>query len=71
MGDKIIHKADLVSNKGDISPLCASKPRAINLKHESWTIVDKSVTCPKCLGIMRKAEWGLYVPKNSRCYEEI
>lgn len=52
---KVIHKAKLLSNNGDVSPMCAGweKPKKINLKKESWTLVDKFVTCKKCLAIQR------------------
>ena len=46
---KIVHKAKLVSDKGDVSPLCAKKPRRINLAKESWTLRVNEVTCNKCL----------------------
>jgi len=46
---KIVHKAKLVSDKGDVSPLCAKTPRTIDLVKESWTLRDSEVTCPKCL----------------------
>ena len=46
---KIVHKAKLVSDNGDVSPLCAKTPRKINLGKESWTLRDSEVTCHKCL----------------------
>jgi len=46
---KIVHKAKLISDKGDVSPLCAKTPRKIDLAKESWTLRDSEVTCPKCL----------------------
>lgn len=46
---KTVHKAHLVSEKGDVSPLCAPEPRAIDLKRATWTIRWEAVTCKKCL----------------------
>lgn len=45
---RIIHKAKLVSPEGDVSPLCAVKPRKLNLNKESWTMESALVTCEKC-----------------------
>ena len=47
--EKLYHKANLVAKNGDVSPLCAKTPRAINLKISSWTLCDEYVTCPKCI----------------------
>lgn len=47
--DKVYHYAHMMNPKGKVSPLCADKPRAINLDRASWTIVEAQVTCPKCL----------------------
>jgi len=46
---KKYHMAHLWSQKGDVSPLCADKPRKINLSRELWTIRPEAVTCKKCL----------------------
>ncbi len=46
---KVYHKAKLISPDGGISPLCAEKPRRLNLKKELWTTSDNAVTCEKCL----------------------
>lgn len=46
---KIYHKPKLISGDGSVSPLCAVKPRKINLEKELWTITDSAVTCEKCL----------------------
>jgi hypothetical protein len=51
---KPIHRAKLISDKGDVSPLCATKPRKLNLKVETWTNRDEAVTCPKCLAKLPK-----------------
>lgn len=49
---KPIHRAKLISPDGRVSPLCAAKPRAINLKRASWSNRDEAVTCPRCLKII-------------------
>jgi hypothetical protein len=46
---KIYHKAKYINEKGGVSPLCAEKPRAINLKRATWTNRWEAVTCEKCL----------------------
>lgn len=46
---KIYHKANLITKDGSVSPLCAEKPRKLNLKKELWTTDDEAVTCRKCL----------------------
>lgn len=50
---KIYHRAKLISNNGDVSPLCAKIPRKLDLAKELWTNRDEAVTCPKCLEIIR------------------
>ncbi len=45
---KKYHMAKLFSQDGDVSPLCADKPRKLNLKRELWTITPTAVTCRKC-----------------------
>ncbi len=45
---KIIHRAAKIAGDGRVSPLCAEKPRAINLKRATWTLQPDVVTCPKC-----------------------
>lgn len=47
--NRIYHKAKLISPDGGISPLCAEKPRRLDLRKELWTITDNAVTCRKCL----------------------
>jgi hypothetical protein len=49
---KPYHLAKLISQDGAVSPLCASKPRALNLKRELWTRDRKAVTCKRCLAKM-------------------
>lgn len=46
---KPIHRAKHMTGDGRVSPLCATIPRAINLKIATWTLRDDAVTCPKCL----------------------
>jgi hypothetical protein len=47
--NKPYHMAHLFSSGGDVSPLCAAKPRRLNLRRETWTIRWEAVTCPRCL----------------------
>lgn len=47
-----IHMAKLISANGNVSPLCAKRPRAINLKVASWTNRPEAVTCPKCIALL-------------------
>lgn len=50
---KPVHRAKLISQDGSkVSPLCAKRPHAINLKVATWTIVDSQVTCPRCLKVI-------------------
>jgi hypothetical protein len=51
--NKPYHKAKLTDGKGNVSPLCAVKPRALNLKRELWTLEDGAVTCRKCLKLLK------------------
>lgn len=50
---KKYHMAALMSNKGDVSPLCGKKPRKLNLKKELWTLEEGAVTCKKCLELLK------------------
>ncbi len=52
---KVYHKAHLWSKNGHVSPLCAKKPRALNLSRELWTIRDEAVTCKRCLAAIAAA----------------
>ena len=45
---KVIHRGVLVNPDGGVSPLCAAKPRAIDLKRATWTHRDAAVTCKRC-----------------------
>lgn len=51
---KPVHMAKMFNQHGGASPVCADKPRAINLKRATWTIRWEAVTCEKCLA--RKEE---------------
>lgn len=53
---KPIHRAKLITGDGRVSPLCAKRPRAIDLARASWTNRDEAVTCPRCLDVLRPAE---------------
>lgn len=51
-----IHKAKYIAPNGDVSPLCAKTPKAINMKLESWVNQNEGVTCDKCLKIINWKE---------------
>ena len=53
---KIYHLAKLISSIGNVSPLCAKKPRKLRMPKETWTNRPEAVTCKKCLTIMQKKE---------------
>lgn len=54
---RVFHKAKLISQTGDVSPVCADVvPRAINLKKASWTLRWEAVTCRACLRRRPKEE---------------
>ena len=50
---KRIHKAAQVNPSGQVSALCYKTPRAINLRRESWTLLDDAVTCKRCRAILK------------------
>ena len=56
MKPKTIHKAKHLTEDGRVSPLCAKKPRAINLSRAGWALLDEFVTCKKCQQIMAEAD---------------
>jgi hypothetical protein len=58
MGKKTYHIFGLVNNKGGVSPLCADRPKALDLSRATWTFEWAAVTCPKCLA--RKPEGALW-----------
>jgi len=44
------HMAKLMDDKGNVSPVCADRPKALDLaKHQLWTLDWNAVTCKKCL----------------------
>lgn len=45
---KPYHMAAKINDRGGVSPLCASTPRALDLSWERWTIRKEAVTCRKC-----------------------
>lgn len=45
---KIYHMAKLIGPNGEVSPLCADRPRKINLRRALWTLRAEAVTCAKC-----------------------
>ncbi len=48
MSGKVYHMAALIDRNGNVSPLCAAKPKPINLKKATWTNRREAVTCPRC-----------------------
>jgi ribosomal protein L24E len=46
---KPYHMAKFVRKDGAVSPLCANKPRKLNLAREMWTLRKEWVRCKKCL----------------------
>ncbi len=52
-GQRTVHLARLINRQGEISPLCAVSPRALNLKKESWTTQVRYVTCLRCQAKIR------------------
>jgi hypothetical protein len=45
---KLVHMAAKVNENGDVSALCFSRERPINLRMATWTLLAKHVTCPRC-----------------------
>ena len=50
--DKRFHMGKHVNSRGGVSALCFKRPRAINMKRESWTLSPEAVTCPKCIALL-------------------
>jgi hypothetical protein len=53
-----VHMAHQISSRGGVSPLCADKPRRINMgakSRETWTTCAAAVTCKKCRARMEAA----------------
>lgn len=54
---KVYHFAAKFRENGDVSALCYSKPRRINLERgQSWTNRPEAVTCPRCRSKLRQCE---------------
>jgi len=49
---KVVHMGKFISSEGDVSPLCAQSPRAINLKKAPWTNRAEAVTCRRCKNLI-------------------
>lgn len=45
---KPYHLAKLVDPNGRVSPLCATKPKALNLATDGWTLRPEAITCQAC-----------------------
>ena len=54
--EKIRHMASKMNQRGGVSALCFSRLHKINLKRETWTIVEGQVTCTKCLRWIAEAK---------------
>ncbi len=52
---KTLHMAKHINQQGEVSPLCAPKPRALDLKKAGWTNRKEAVTCPKCLALLKQS----------------
>jgi hypothetical protein len=52
--EKTYHMAAKVNDKGDVSALCYTKPRAIDLRKQSWTVRPDAVTCPRCRRVLNQ-----------------
>jgi hypothetical protein len=44
-----VHMAAKVRSDGGVSPLCAVRPRSIDVRRATWTLQPDAVTCPRCL----------------------
>ncbi len=51
---RIYHLANKMRADGAVSAICFKTPRAIDLTRATWTTDRKAVTCPKCMGIVRR-----------------
>ena len=49
----VVHMAQMVSEHGDISPVCAGTNPVI-VSVQAWTLQPSRVTCQKCKLILRK-----------------
>lgn len=50
---KVIHKAALINEDGEVSALCYKRPRRIDLRRSTWTIRDHAVTCENCIAVLK------------------
>ena len=46
------HRGDKINAQGSVSALCFPKPRAIDMKRDTWVMNDDAVTCPKCRALI-------------------
>jgi hypothetical protein len=53
--EKPVHMAAKVAPDGRVSPLCAARPRAIDLRRATWTLRPEAVTCPRCLAALKES----------------
>lgn len=49
---RVRHRGDKINQRGGVSALCFSKPRAIDMKRATWVMNDDAVTCPKCRALI-------------------
>lgn len=56
---KTIHMAALISPTGEVSPLCAKRPKAIDLTKASWTNRSEAVTCRRCRSMLAAVQTPL------------
>lgn len=49
--ERVYHMGAKIATDGSgrVSPLCAKRPRALNLERELWTLRWEAVTCPRCM----------------------
>jgi hypothetical protein len=55
---KPYHFADKIRSDGAVSPLCAARPRALNLRRERWTLLKSAVTCKRCIEALKLRRAG-------------
>ena len=46
---RLVHRADKVRENGDVSAACFDTPRAIDMRHATWTTDPTAVTCSACV----------------------
>ncbi len=51
---RIRHYPKLINPEGEVTPLCAKKPKPIDMTKASWTFQKGGVTCRKCLEILNR-----------------